>query len=129
MQRSTWSRKDESQEVPEAQPRPSAKPGKTAISKAEAAKAAIAVGVLGTNPQQFFQGLREVASGAPLVFSQPGRGGVFLPTCTSRMNSSGSGKNRLIPGLSSKLDGLCLISGPMLLGPLTGGLILCVTGT
>src|SRR5271157_5020523 len=41
----------------------------------------------------------------------------ILPTCTSKTSSSGSGENRLIAGMSSKLDGLCLISGPMLLGP------------
>jgi hypothetical protein len=36
---------DESQEVPEAQPRPSAEPRETAVSKGEAARAALAEGV------------------------------------------------------------------------------------
>jgi len=41
----------------------------------------------------------------------------ILPTCISKTSSSGSGKNGPSPGLSSKLDGLWLVSGPMLLGP------------
>src|SRR5271157_2666482 len=49
--------------------------------------------------------------------SRPRRSTSTLPTCTSKTSSSGSGENRLIPGMSSKLDGLCLISGPILLGP------------
>jgi hypothetical protein len=36
---------DESQEVPEAQPLPSAEPGKTAVAKADAARAALAEGI------------------------------------------------------------------------------------
>ena len=40
--------------------------------------------------------------------SRPRRSTSTFPTCTSRTSSSGSGENRLISGMSRKLNGLCL---------------------
>src|SRR5271165_3042195 len=42
--------------------------------------------------------------------SRPRRSTSALPTCTSRTSSSGSGENRLIPGMSRKLGGLCQLN-------------------